>query len=53
MNVVHPGYVATDINNNAGVMHVTDGAKTSVRPALLPDDGPNGGFFHLDDTLPW
>jgi hypothetical protein len=34
-------------------MEIVDGAKTSVRLATLPDDGPTGGYFHLGDTLPW
>jgi hypothetical protein len=32
---------------------VKDGAKTSVRLATLPEDGPSGGYFHLDRPLPW
>ena len=34
-------------------MNVVDGAKTSVLLATLPADGPNGGFFHMNDPLPW
>jgi hypothetical protein len=28
-------------------------AKTGVALALLGDDGPTGGFFHLGKPLPW
>jgi hypothetical protein len=24
-----------------------------VRLATLPDDGPTGGYFHLNEALPW
>jgi hypothetical protein len=34
-------------------MEIPDGAKTSVRLATLPDDGPTGGYFHMEDALPW
>ena len=44
-NAAPPGYVATDIGYPAGRMHVTDGAKTSVRFVLLPNDGPRGGYL--------
>ena len=31
-----------------------EGAAGAVRLALLPDDGPTGGFFSWDGTtLPW
>ena len=53
VNAIHPGYVRTDMNAGEGAMDIPDGARTSVRLALVGDDGPQGGFFHLDDTLPW
>ena len=34
-------------------LDVADGARTSVRMALLPADGPSGGFVHFEETLPW
>jgi hypothetical protein len=34
-------------------MDVVDGSKTGVWLATLPEDGPNGGFFHMKDALPW
>ncbi|HJW46552.1 MAG TPA: SDR family oxidoreductase [Lysobacter sp.] len=52
VNAVHPGSVKTDMNA-AGEIEVTDGAKTSVRMALLDDAGPSGGFVYFEDTLPW
>lgn len=36
-----------------GDIDVSEGARTSVRLALLGEDGPSGGFFHADQRLPW
>lgn len=52
VNAVHPGSVKTDMNAG-GELDVVDGAKTSVRMALLEDNGPSGGFVYFEDTLPW
>lgn len=53
VNAAHPGWVKTDMGTDAAPMDVTAGARTSVRLATLPADGPTGGFFHNDDRLPW
>jgi NAD(P)-dependent dehydrogenase (short-subunit alcohol dehydrogenase family) len=53
VNSAHPGWVKTDMGTDAAPMEIPDGAKTSVRLATLPDDGPTGGYFHLEDALPW
>ncbi len=53
VNAVHPGYVKTDMNAGEGDLEVADGARTSVRMALLDGGGPNGGYVHLEETLPW
>jgi hypothetical protein len=34
-------------------MSIEEGAKTSVYLATLPEEGPSGGFFHMQDQLPW
>jgi hypothetical protein len=34
-------------------MEVSEGAKTSVQLATLPDDGPTGGYFHMGDAQLW
>ena len=52
VNAVHPGSVKTDMNAQ-GEIEVSDGARTSVRMALLAADGPTGGFVHFEETLPW
>ncbi|WP_202845114.1 SDR family oxidoreductase [Luteimonas saliphila] len=57
VNTIHPGYVKTDMNHvdgeQRGELEVPDGARTSVRLALIDDDGPSGGFYYLDEVLPW
>jgi NAD(P)-dependent dehydrogenase (short-subunit alcohol dehydrogenase family) len=53
VNSAHPGWVKTDMGGPAAPMDITQGGKTSVQLATLPDDGPTGGFFHLGQPLPW
>ena len=53
VNTIHPGYVKTDMNAGAGEIDVPDGARTSIKLALIDDNGPNGSYFYLDDVLPW
>lgn len=52
VNSAHPGAVATDANPS-GTLSVEEGARTAVRLATLPSDGPTGAFFHMGHTLPW
>jgi NAD(P)-dependent dehydrogenase (short-subunit alcohol dehydrogenase family) len=53
VNSAHPGWVQTDMGGDAAPMELSDGAKTSVKLATLPDDGPTGAYIHLEQTLPW
>lgn len=53
VNSAHPGWVKTEMGGASAMLELQDGCKTSVKLAMLPDDGPTGGFFHLDETLPW
>ena len=53
VNSAHPGWVKTDMGGPAAPMEVSEGGKTSVQLATLPDDGPTGGYFHLGEPLPW
>jgi NAD(P)-dependent dehydrogenase (short-subunit alcohol dehydrogenase family) len=53
VNAATPGYVATDMNRHQGTRTVEQGAATPVRLALLPDDGPTGGFFSDEGVVPW
>jgi len=53
VNVVNPGYTATDLNGNSGHQTVAEGAQEAVRVALLPDDGPTGAFTSKEGPDPW
>ena len=53
VNSADPGYTATDLNQHRGTQTVAEGAASAVRLALLPDDGPTGGFFDADGEEPW
>lgn len=53
VNSAHPGWVKTDMGGLAAPMELSEGGKTSVQLATLPDDGPTGGFFHLGKPIPW
>ena len=57
VNTIHPGYVKTDMNKAGdqqnGELEVADGARTSVRLALIDDAGPTGGYYYFDQVLPW
>lgn len=53
VNAADPGYTATDLNQHSGPRTVEQGATEAVRLATLPDDGPTGGYFDEDGTVPW
>ena len=53
VNSAHPGWVKTDMGGEHAPMELSEGGKTSAALALLPDDGPTGGYFHLGKPLPW
>jgi NAD(P)-dependent dehydrogenase (short-subunit alcohol dehydrogenase family) len=53
VNSVEPGFTATDLNRHAGHQTVEQGAEVIVRMAQVGPDGPTGGYFDLDGTLPW
>jgi NAD(P)-dependent dehydrogenase (short-subunit alcohol dehydrogenase family) len=53
VNSAHPGWVKTDMGGEQAPLDIVTGAKTSVKLATLPDDGPTGAYIHLDQTLPW
>ncbi len=52
VNALAPGLRATDLNplTAASGGDPAEGAAGAVRLALLPDDGPTGGFFSWDGT---
>lgn len=53
VNSAHPGWVKTDMGTDAAPMELPEGGKTGVALALLDENGPTGGFFHLGQPLPW
>jgi len=52
VNSVDPGWVATDMGGRGG-RPVEEGAKGIVWAAILPDNGPSGGFFYDGKPEPW
>ncbi|TWB31965.1 SDR family oxidoreductase [Nitrospirillum bahiense] len=53
VNSACPGHCATDLNRHSGPRTPAQGAATPIRLALLPVDGPTGGFFNDEGALPW
>jgi NAD(P)-dependent dehydrogenase (short-subunit alcohol dehydrogenase family) len=53
VNSADPGFTATDLNNHRGHQSIPQGAAAAIRLALLPDDGPTGGFFSASREEPW
>lgn len=50
---VCPGYNATDMNDNKGTQHPSEGAKVVVRAATLGTDDQSGAFFDANGTVGW
>jgi NAD(P)-dependent dehydrogenase (short-subunit alcohol dehydrogenase family) len=56
VNALAPGLRRTDLNERAAASDgdPAEAAAGAVQLALLPDDGPTGGFFSWDGTpAPW
>jgi NAD(P)-dependent dehydrogenase (short-subunit alcohol dehydrogenase family) len=53
VNAVCPGWVRTDMGGPDAERPVAKGAETPVWLAMLPDDGPTGGFFRDKKPIPW
>lgn len=53
VNSAHPGWVKTDMGGAQAPMELSEGGKTSASLAMLSEDGPSGGYFHLKEKLPW
>jgi NAD(P)-dependent dehydrogenase (short-subunit alcohol dehydrogenase family) len=53
LNMVDPGYTATDLNNHSGHKTVEAAAKPIVHYATLGGDGPTGRFFNEQGEVPW
>lgn len=53
VNVVEPGFTATDLNGRRGHQTVAEGAEIIVRMATIGADGPTGTFQDRSGTMPW
>jgi len=54
VNVICPGFVASHPGlEKFGARPVPDGARCIVWGALIPDEGPTGGFHRDGSPLPW
>jgi NAD(P)-dependent dehydrogenase (short-subunit alcohol dehydrogenase family) len=53
VNMVNPGYTATDFNNNQGYKTVEEGAAPIVENAMIDKDGPTGKYFSDYGVTPW
>ncbi|WP_255649202.1 SDR family NAD(P)-dependent oxidoreductase [Nocardia australiensis] len=53
INAVEPGFTKTDLNGNTGIQTVEQGAEIIVRMAQVDPDGPTGGLFDAEGTIPW
>jgi NAD(P)-dependent dehydrogenase (short-subunit alcohol dehydrogenase family) len=53
VNSVCPGWCRTDMGGEGANRSAAEGAQSIVWGALLPDDGPSGGFFRDGQPLDW
>lgn len=53
VNMVTPGYCATDLNAHSGWRTAAQGAAIVVKMALVPPDGPSGTFVDDNGVVPW
>ncbi|MEK8132046.1 SDR family oxidoreductase [Paenibacillus filicis] len=53
VNSIHPGWVNTSLGGAKADIDAVEGSRTSIIAATLPDDGPSGQFFYLENHLPW
>ncbi|HWA13138.1 MAG TPA: SDR family oxidoreductase [Burkholderiales bacterium] len=53
VNSMCPGWVRTDMGGGNATRGVEKGAETAVWLAMLPHDGPSGGFFRDRKPIPW
>src|SRR5262245_19300074 len=53
VNSVDPGWVRTEMGGKSATRSVQQGAHSVVWAALLPDNGPTGGFFYDGKPVPW
>ncbi len=52
MNLI-PHLIIFSLGVELAPMEVKDSYETSLYLATLDKDGPSGGLFHKEETLPW
>ena len=53
VNVVDPGYTATDFNDHSGPQTVTEGTDAIVSMVQIAADGPTGTYTDRHGIVPW
>ena len=53
INAMCPGWVRTDMGGPNASRSIEEGADTAVWLSLLPDDGPQGGYFRDRQPIEW
>jgi NAD(P)-dependent dehydrogenase (short-subunit alcohol dehydrogenase family) len=53
VNSAHPEWAKTGMGGQVAPIEVSEGGRTSGQLATLPDDGPSGGYLHLEQPLLW
>ena len=53
VNAMCPGWVATRMGGASAPRSPDEGAATALWLALLPEDGPTGGFFRDRRPIDW
>ncbi|HEX5537475.1 MAG TPA: short-chain dehydrogenase, partial [Sphingobium sp.] len=53
VSAINPGFVATDINDNTGVLTPEQGVRRAIELATMADPAPTGGFFNDTGIEPW
>lgn len=53
INAMCPGWVRSDMGGPNAPKSIADGADTAVWLSLLPDDGPQGGYFRDRRAIEW
>ncbi|KAL3134779.1 hypothetical protein ABBQ32_007766 [Trebouxia sp. C0010 RCD-2024] len=53
VNMICPGYCATEINGHSGPRSAAEGAEIAIKMATLPNVGPHGGFYDDNGSIPW
>jgi NAD(P)-dependent dehydrogenase (short-subunit alcohol dehydrogenase family) len=53
VNAGAPGHCATDFNNFSGARTPEQGAAIALHLAMLDENGPTGGLFDDNGTVPW